>query len=550
VPRRPSVVLVAGLAVLALLDACGSEPSPLNPAVNCKAPTPVVLAVGQSLVLDASQNKGCIELPAAGPGGASHLVVALSGSGQVASGGIFGRYALGAKAKASPAPPVFDAAAIQAAAPDPAARFHAALRQRESELAVEPGRRITLPRITRQVPPAVGDQRTFRVCGNVSCNSFVNVTATAKLVGPHGAIFLDNTVPANGLTQTDLDSLGSMFDGASPNIYEIDTTAFGHESDLDGNGRIIVLLTDQVNTLSGNCPHGDIILGYFFGLDLVSDPNSNGGEVFYGLVPNPAAATCNVTRAQVVQFLPPVLAHEFQHMLSFNQHVLSHPQGTRAEVTWLNEGLSHFAEEIAGRGLSNSRCPGFATCLHQFTDNGDLPNAYSYLSDPERHFLVYPSNSFGTLPERGASWLFVRWLVDHFAADTLIGTDLTRSLTMTDLTGAANVTSVTGVAFSQLVSYWQMANYTEQFPAFAASGLLRYRTWDLESAFGAAVGLSYPLFPDLTSGLYAEVGTLRGGSGHHLVVNQPANAAAIDLQLDGTTNFHVLIPRLAVVRLQ
>jgi hypothetical protein len=237
-------------------------------------------------------------------------------------------------------------------------------------------------------------------------------------------------------------------------------------------------------------------------------------------------------------------------MISFNQHVLSHAQGTRAEVTWLNEGLSHFAEEIAGRGLSNSRCPGFATCLHQFTDNGDLPNAYSYLSDPERHFLVYPSNSFGTLPERGASWLFVRWLVDHFAADTLIGTDLTRSLTMTDLTGAANVTSVTGVAFSQLVSYWQMANYTEQFPAFAASGLLRYRTWDLESAFGAAVGLSYPLFPDLTSGLYAEVGTLRGGSGHHLVVNQPANAAAIDLQLDGTTNFHVLIPRLAVVRLQ
>lgn len=549
-PRRPSVVLVAGFAVPALLAACGSEPSQLNPAVNCKASTPVNLAVGQSQVVDASQNKGCIVLPAAGPGGASHLVVAVAGSGQVASGGIFGHYALGVKSKAAPAPPVFAAAAIPSTVPDSATLFHAGLRRRESALALESGRRISLPGITRRVPPVVGDQRTFRVCGNVSCNAFVNVTATAKFVGPRGAIFLDNTVPANGLTQTDIDSLGSLFDGASPNIYEIDTTAFGHESDLDGNGVVIMLLTDQVNALSGRCSGGAIILGYFFGLDLVNDPNSNNGEVFYGLVPNPAALTCNVTRAQVLQFLPPVLAHEFQHMISFNQHVLLHQQGTPSEVTWLNEGLSHFAEELAGRGLANNRCPGFATCLRQFTDLGDLPNAYSYLSDPERFFLVYPGNSFGTLEERGASWLFVRWLADHFAADTLRGTDLTRSLEMTDLIGAANVTSVTGVAFSQLVSFWQMANYTEQFPAFAASGLLRYRTWDLESAFGTAVGLSYPLFPDLTSGTYAEVGTLRGGSGHHLIVNQPANAPAIELQLDGTTNFNVLIPRLAVVRLQ
>lgn len=542
--HRPRFSLPLMAALLAA--GCGSDPSPITADVHCQGPPVVSLAIGESTILDATQNQGCLELPAAGPAGATHLVVAYAGSGQITSGGTRGAYSLGTEEQAT----VTTAPSLaRAAEPDPATRFHLMLRERERQLATQPARR--LPRAVRPqvAPPTVGDQRNFQVCGDTDCSSFVTVTATAKFVGPRGAIYLDNTVPAGGLTQEDIDSLGSLFDGDAPNIYASDTTAFGRESDADQNGVVIILLTDAVNALSGNCPNNTIILGYFFGLDLVQDPHSNNGEIFYGLVPNPAATSCRVTRNQVFAQLPPVLAHEFQHMISFNQHALV--RSGPSEVTWLNEGLSHLAEEIAGRNLPDTRCPLFTSCLVQFA-SGNLFNSYSYLLDPESQFLVFPSGSFGSLEERGASWLFVRWLADHFAADSVLGTQLTRALVQTAATGSANVSAVTGVAFDQLVGQWQMANVTEAIPGFTgASGRLYYRSWNLPSAYASVVGGSYPLSPDgVTDGSYARTGVLRGGSGRHLLVVQAPNSPPIDLQLKGDNHFASLLPRLAVVRTQ
>ena len=42
-----------------------------------------------------------------------------------------------------------------------------------------------------------------------------------------------------------------------------------------------------------------------------------------------------------------LLAHEFQHLISFNQHVLLRPGGD-SEVSWLNEGMSHVTEDLVG----------------------------------------------------------------------------------------------------------------------------------------------------------------------------------------------------------
>ena len=148
---------------------------------------------------------------------------------------------------AAPAPaPAFDRGVT------PADAFHLMLRAAGAGACPrEPGRRIA-PGAARvpPAPPVVGDQRTFKVCANTHCTNFVNVTATAKFVGTKGAIYLDDVVPAGGYTQGDLDALGALFDGPSPNMYEIDTTAFGRETDLDDNGVVIILLTDALNALS------------------------------------------------------------------------------------------------------------------------------------------------------------------------------------------------------------------------------------------------------------------------------------------------------------
>src|SRR5207302_3286611 len=136
----------------------------------------------------------------------------------------------------------------------------------------------------------------------------------------------------------------------------------------------------------------------------------------------------------------------------FNQHVLL--RGQEAEVLWLNEGMSHLAEELGGRsfGLGTSQFSDFAI--------GDVFNAYQYLDAPGDHFLL-ATEGIGTLAERGAMWLFVRYLVDQYAADqSLTAGDLvTRQLDQTTLTGAANVEHVTGRPFAETVAHWALANY-------------------------------------------------------------------------------------------
>jgi hypothetical protein len=403
------------------------------------------------------------------------------------------------------------------------------------------------------VPPTVGDQRTFDVCASTTCTSFVQATATARSVGDRVAIYVDNAAPAGGYDDTDLQAVGTTFDNF---LYPIDTTAFGRESDIDGDGVVIVLLTPRVNALSPNCnTTGEVILGYFFGADLLprgpSNPGSNEAEVFYGLVPDPNNSACTVDKTEASIRLPTTFIHEFQHMISFNQRVLV--RGGNAEDTWLNEGLSHFAEELGGRQVPDTECPNSPSCAQEFLE-GDLNNAFDYLASPEDFFVIEPGNSTGKLEERGANWLFVRWLVDHFAADTVLGTDLTRQLLATNQRGNTNVTARTGADFSTLIGQWQLANYLSGLPGFAApTDRLRYKSWNFREVAESS-GIPFPLDPDSTSGAgYTHSGTLRAGSGHHIRVVQTSGAGLVDLLVtdpSGAALPSSIEPRVALVRVR
>jgi hypothetical protein len=325
---------------------------------------------------------------------------------------------------------------------------------------------------------------------------------------------------------------------------------------------VTVLLTQHVNDLSPDCnTTGSIILGFFFGLDLypIQDPvHSNDGEVFYAAVPRQDMPNCSAyTKTEVTKSLPGVFIHEFQHMISFNQHVLV--RGGDVEETWLNEGLSHYAEELGGREVPDEFCPLFAQCEDEFLGD-NISNGYNYLNDPEATFLVAPSGSGGSLEERGAAWLFVRWLGDHFAATQPLAPELTRGLLLTDLTGAANVEAVTGEDFPTLVSQWQMANYVTNLPGFTpSSNRLRYTSVDFRALYAANFpqnfGKPYPLTPDSTrNGLYDLTGVLRGGSGRHVRIIQTVGSGEVAFVLtDGAGSMPVAssaVPRIAIVRVR
>ncbi|HYC30980.1 MAG TPA: hypothetical protein VEB59_01765 [Gemmatimonadales bacterium] len=544
------------LAGILLAAACSGSGPDDDPTVDCGGLAPTVLAIGEATVFDATE-QGCIRLPAAGPTGAEHLYVAVAGEGEERPAGVSAGYALGGGEVTSA---VRSAAGVGRAARQGgrAGRFHLGLRDRERELAGRAGGRA-LPRARRAaVAPDVGDERTFDVCETPTCEDFVPATATARVVAQRVAIYLDNAAPSGGYSDADLQQVATLFDN---HLYPIDTSAFGRESDIDANEVVIVLLTPRINALSGDCNTSEsLILGYFFGLDLLpSEANSNAGEIFYGLVPDPDNATCTVPRDYAIEQLPAAFIHEFQHMISFNQHVLV--AGAQAtEDTWLNEGLSHYAEELGGRLVPDEECPAFDNCETQFI-GPNITNAYRYLVDPEAHFLVEPGNGQGELEERGANWLFVRWLVDHFATEQPAGNDLTRRLVRTANRGSGNVEAETGEAFPELAATWQMANYTEDLQNFTAlDDRLQYTSWALRDIYQTnfeegVFAKPYPLTPPVTSdGNVARTGTLRGGSGVHLRVVQPPDSPEIELKLtdgDGIAPVNAgAAPRIALVRIR
>jgi hypothetical protein len=555
--------LLPAASVLCLV-ACGSDTSgpssSISSGVSCEGVAPVQLAGGAHAVIDPTTTGGCLRLPAASGTGAEYLVVALSANGQVTDEGATASYQLstGASGGAMAA----TAAVPQANPPaglSPAQRFHNMLRARGRTLshAAFNASVSRAPSVAASTV-AVGSERNFKVCGDLDCASFVTVSATVKHVGPHGLIYLDNAAPANGYTQADLDRVGSLFDEF---LYPIDTTAFGRETDLDGNNAVAVLLSPAVNQISGKCnTTQSVILGFFFPNDLIpGSAGSNSGEVFYGIVPDPTNSDCTISRAFALQNIGATFLHEFQHMISFGRHAVLNTGS--AEDHWLDEALSRLAEELGGREVPDSFCSP-PSCLTQYP-SGDVENAFQYLRKDTLDAvpLIEPGNAAdGTLSEDGANWLFIRWLADHFATDSILGTSLTRKLDGADspngtgLTGSINVSSVIGIDFPTLVGEWQMANYLTAVSGFTEStGRLRYRSWDLRSTFTKRFG-SYPLQPDsVGTTSYSHAGVLHQGSGRHLRVIQGATGSAVDLTFTDTNGGVVsssMVPRFGVTRVR
>jgi hypothetical protein len=448
-------------------------------------------------------------------------------------------------------------------------RFHDFLRHLEQTRYADFPPRAGGARVTAavpQAPPVVGDKRAFSVCAALDCSKFKVVNATAQLVNGHLAIFVDDSAPANGLTAADLDSLGVQFESR---LYPIDTTAFGRESDIDGNSVVIVLMTNVVNQLvsSSQCAAngGAFVAGFFFGADIdplfANDARVNHGEVFYSIVADSLGVlSCPHSASRLRRQVPVTFIHEFQHMISYNQHVLL--RGGSPQVTWLDEGMSHFAEELGGRSYLQVN----DTLFSVFVIN-DLFNAYSYLDAPDQHFLAFGSG-IGTLAERGAAWLFTRFLVDQYAADTDFASvaAFTRSLEQTPLAGGPAIASVTGVPFATIDEHWVLANYVSDLPGFTAPPELRYKSWQFHAEFASlnaqCANFSppcpfpkpFPLTPPVTAGNDASLsGTLHAGSGSYAVIQQAPQDPGFGLLFSapgGKALPAALNPRFTVIRIQ
>lgn len=519
----------AGVQLLfgSFLAACGSDgPAAPRQAIECDA-----VAIALTPLSGTTRSEPCV---AVGGGGATYLVVpqfAMRATNPERTDFRLGALAGGTAALAS-----------EAVAPSErgiAARFDARLRGLERGLSVEPSVRTAIAQRERAnlalAAAPIDSVRTFRVLASLTSNTFTSSTARLRYQGDNVLIYVDEAAPA-GFSQSELTALGDVFDDT---FYGIGRDAFGAESDIDGNGRIVVLMTHLINQLTprAECSTLGFVTGYFFGFDISSSSaNSNRGEVFYSLVPDAGGAvSCPHTVEQVKRLVPPTFVHEFQHMISFNQHVVVRGRGS--EEVWLNEGLSHIAEELASKHYENLYPPplGRSGPAQLFPDSsqgfitGNLISAYDYLA-ASTQYSVTTFDAFGSLKERGAAWLFLRWLGDQ-KGDAIYG-----RLVQSSATGIANVEAQSGEPFTRLFGDFGISTWTDSLPGQPRAAIparYRFSSRNLRRLFArlyqtGAVSQEYPIrLTALACGASVNGGMVQGTSSYYRLDTDAGCANAV-----------------------
>src|SRR6266540_1236962 len=560
--RRSQISI--GLLLFLGAVACSDSAGPKLPPCTAAGTNVTLPVVGAYITFaPTGTSNGCLVFPANGPADSVEFVLIPQLTTGVPGNTSSFRLA-GDTIRPAPVAPIYSISPESLEELPPAERFHAFLRLGDETHWRELNPQIAPPMLAARSPaapagpPAMGSQRTFKVCAKLNCSSFDNVTATVRALKSNVAIYVDNTAPPGGLDSTALDSLAITFE---TRLYPTDTAAFGRESDIDTNSVVMVLMTNTVNKLvsDSTCVRSGYVAGFFFGADIdpafSNDSRSNKGEIFYSIVADPAGTlSCSHSVTSVQRLVPVTFIHEFQHMISFNQHVLI--RRGAAEVLWLNEALSHYAEELGGRTYA-SGSPEFSRFVI-----GDLYNAYLYLDSIRFKFLV-PTAGIGSLAERGAGWLFVRYLVDQYAADTTVASwnAFTRQMLTTTDVGATNIANRTGSAFTGVVTRWAIATWVSDLPGFLAPSQLKYTSWQLRTTYDSLHALyagnfpkAFPLDPTFGAGRAVSLtGTLHAGSGFYHRAFQAPSAPGFTLLFSTSSGGPLdptLAPRLNVIRVR
>jgi hypothetical protein len=199
----------------------------------------------------------------------------------------------------------------------------------------------------------------------------------------------------------------------------------------------------------------------------------------------------------------------------------------------LNEGLSHIAEELAGK-VYEARFPpptGRTDPAQLFPDSAqgyltpNMRNAQRFLETPGSTSVTAITGG-GSLAERGGSWLFLRWLGDQ-KGESIYG-----KLVQTGRTGVANVEDKANETFPGLFGDFTTAIYTDSIPGVPRSQIptrLRFASRTLRPIFKRFSDLDQtgktPPFPFTPAALVAgqtATGTiLQGSMAYHQLSTAP-----------------------------
>lgn len=290
---------------------------------------------------------------------------------------------------------------------------------------------LFMPRF-RASADTLGEHHTFFVNEKYDVSGRSSMPVTLDYVGDHAYYYVDdeyiNSLDSASRSQVtqQLSVLSNEFDS---NIYPKETALWGSEPNpgIDGDSHITIILEELKAGTGGDF---DSVNEY----PRSEAPNSNQREIL----------TANITSLGT-DSVKTFLAHEMQHLISFNQKELLHNVD---EDVWLNELRSQYAITAAGY-------------------NSDFPN--SDLFQRAQAFIRNPTDSMMEWPNVNQDYasvtLFGQYMTEQYSPGIL--SDTLKS----PLTGIASIND-------WLVSHHYAERFTDIFGRWELADILNNTSLD------------------------------------------------------------------------
>ena len=326
----------------------------------------------------------------------------------------------------------------------------------------------------------VGETKRIYVDNNTNISTFVQKSATLRAVGTYCYVWVVDDFYSSTAGENKVDSaIAQKYADAFDKMYPMITNVFGKESDniyYDSRWRnmedysstgtkINIVVYDIGNDYSLSKEDKCGIVGYFYAKDYIYNYSENGvtsnnGKYFY-IDSGYANSNFDTTIS--------TLAHEFQHMVNYNQKKVLN---NLTSGQWYNEMLSMLCEDMMQKhlGIDDEDSPKARTTVF---------NAYYYYSGISEY------NSKNQICSYATAFSFGSFIARNFGGAELVQKISKNSYVDNDsITNAVNSLNGTKYTYDDLFEKYLLALFGDSIYTHNKDAVctLKYNSGDYSSA--------------------------------------------------------------------
>jgi hypothetical protein len=244
------------------------------------------------------------------------------------------------------------------------------------------------------------------------------------------------------------------------------------------------------------------------------------------------------------------IAHEYQHLINAARRMYVTAAPHVDEEVWLNEGLSHIAEELVfyeasgltprgNLGAAELALGTSARAAFDLYQRANFARYREYLRTPAPYSPVSQGDGFEV---RGAAWSFLRYLADRAATSD---GDLWKRIVNGSGTGVSNLESAfagTGISVLEALRDWSISVLVDDSPA-ASSAAFRQPSWNFVTGIPLVLP-SFGLAPRILSHAVPVQTTLGGGGSGYQRFGVAEGKQALVSARGGGTALRITIVRM------